>query len=193
VKGHNTDNIVGERAGLSPSATSRSSANTHFPSHLLIFPPYFALSFSHYTMSLPPFKCKSSLRTPGFNPAKRKTHKNSKVAKLFKDMPIDRRLRINKEINEKNKKKREAKLKKATGDQADDVSSIASFIIISNDSYEEFRKIPELFERLKSLMPFRVLGYMTKRNAEEKAARNREFLLGNTCSDCESSPGRSSQ
>jgi hypothetical protein len=117
----------------------------------------------------------SSKRAPDFDPAKRKTHKNDVVIKMLKELPVDKRLEMNKGIEESNQKKRQRKLDIAMGRQLvqvdDALSSTASLITISNESYEAIRKTPELFEKVKNLLSFRILQYMTTKNAEEKAAR----------------------
>ncbi|KAF5336708.1 hypothetical protein D9758_015078 [Tetrapyrgos nigripes] len=112
----------------------------------------------------------SSLRPDGFDPTNRKTHKNAETIKLLKSLDLEGKLAMNKEIEEKNRLKRRAKLDKAMGRPADDLSPIASLVTIPDADYEDIRKAPDLFQRVKSLLSTRMLQYMTRKNTEEKAA-----------------------
>ncbi|KAF5313810.1 hypothetical protein D9758_018713 [Tetrapyrgos nigripes] len=80
----------------------------------------------------------SSLRPNGFDPLKHKTHKSTATIELLKKLTLEERLKANLEIEKRNGLKRQAKLKKVRGEDADDMSDTASLIGLSTGTPADY-------------------------------------------------------
>ncbi|KAF5334723.1 hypothetical protein D9758_017360 [Tetrapyrgos nigripes] len=119
---------------------------------------------------MPLFPRGSSLRPNDCDPQRRKTHKNAATIALLEKLTLEERLKTNLEIENRNTLKRQTKLKKARGEDVADMSDTASLITIRDDEFETIRKSPDLYDRFKPFLPSCVIEWISKKNAEEKAA-----------------------
>ncbi|THU78840.1 hypothetical protein K435DRAFT_811205 [Dendrothele bispora CBS 962.96] len=114
----------------------------------------------------------SSLREPDFPADKRKTHSNPQACEAMKALPVERRLAVNKRIDDRNLENRERRYLVASGaltlDEDEVISDTASHWTIEDQEYETIKNNPEIFERVKDLLPNRWFRCIVETRAKEK-------------------------
>ncbi|THV03923.1 hypothetical protein K435DRAFT_962071 [Dendrothele bispora CBS 962.96] len=116
----------------------------------------------------------TSLRKPDFPAEKRKTHRNPQACEAMKMLPVEKRLAVNKKIDDRNLEKRERRYLVASGALIlgkDEISDTASHWTIEDKEYETIKNDPDIFERVKDLLPTRWFRCIVETRAAQKSEK----------------------